>query len=262
MKTNEIILGDCLDVMKTFPDESIDLCFTSPPYAEQRKNQYESIKEVEYPRWTVRWMREVKRLLRPNGSVGIVIRTRIKNGIISKYVLNTRLSLWDDGWIEPEELIWIKPDSPPLGSIYRPRRSWESILWFALSGDIYCNPKDGGNYSNRIGFENDKFEHGGVSHIHKGQNKARDGKSRCRDYVESGTHEIESGINHPAMFTENLAKYMILLCCPENGVVLDPFIGSGTTAVSCVNTSRKFIGIEKRKKYFDIAVERLQNMVK
>ena len=76
---------DCLEGMQLIDDKSITLVVTSPPYAEQRKNQYESILESEYPLWTVKWMNEIKRILKPNGSVIINIRTNIKNGQISYY---------------------------------------------------------------------------------------------------------------------------------------------------------------------------------
>jgi len=246
--------GDCLEVMQSFEKESIDLIFTSPPYAEQRKNQYGGISEINYPKWTVIWMKEVKRILKDKGSVGIVIR----KGVISRYVLNTRMALWEDGWVEPEELIWIKPSSPPLGSTKRPRRAWEHILWFSKDGNVYCDPKASGKISNGIGFKSNKFEHGGSSHIHGGQNDPKMGISRCRDYVEVGTGKIERGINHPAMFPMDLPEYMIKLCCPINGVILDPFMGSGTTMIASQNLKRKCIGIEKDLKYFKMAYKRLE----
>ena len=124
--------------MRLLPDESVDLIITSPPYAEQRKKQYGGIPEKDYPEWTVKWMDEVKRILKPDGSVAINIRPHIRNGQISDYTLKTRLALREAGWIECEELIWIKPDSPPLGSVKRPRRAWESIHWFGKTGNVYC----------------------------------------------------------------------------------------------------------------------------
>ncbi len=259
LELNKIYNKDCLKGMKLIKDNLIDLIITSPPYAQQRKNQYKGVPEKEYPLWTVKWMKEVKRILKPSGSVGIVIRSNLKNGIVSRYVLNTRIALQDDGWVEPEELIWIKPDSPPLGSINRPRRAWEQILWFSLSGSIYCDPKANGTVSNRIGFENNKFEHGGKSHIHAGQNNATQGIARCRDYIECGTGKVERGINHPAMYPVQIPEYFIKMCCPENGIVLDPFMGSGTTAIACINTNRNYIGFEKDEEYYELSLERIKN---
>ena len=126
-----VICGDCLDLIPTLDDESIQLVVTSPPYAEQRAAQYKSISEEDYPQWCVQWMELLWDKLTPDGSVLIVIRPHVSKGSLSDYVLKTRLALRDDGWTECEELIWLKPDAPPLGSNQRPRRTWESILWFA-----------------------------------------------------------------------------------------------------------------------------------
>ena len=96
------------------------MSLTSPPFAEQRKNQYKSVSEKDYPAWTVEWMGLLWDKLTSDGSVLIVIRPHISNGMLSDYVLRTRLALRDDGWTECEELIWLKPGSPPLGSTHRP----------------------------------------------------------------------------------------------------------------------------------------------
>ena len=122
----------------------------------KEKKQYGGVPENDYPCWTVKWLNEAKRILTDEGSVFINIRPHISNGEISDYVLRTRLAIRESGWTECEELIWIKPDSPPLGSTKRPRRAWESILWFSKTGRPYCNTKANGRKSDRIGFENNK----------------------------------------------------------------------------------------------------------
>ena len=257
IELNKIYNEDCLEGMKRIPDKSVSLIVTSPPYAQQRKKQYGGISEKEYPEWTVKWLREVKRILKDDGSVMINIRPHLKNGEISDYVLKTRLAIREDGWTECEELIWIKPDSPPLGSVNRPRRAWESILWFSKSGKPFCDTKANGLQSDRIGFESNKFEHGGDSHVHAGQNKSRSGISRSRDYVEVGTGKIEKSIDHPAMFPVHVPEYLIKMCSKKGDVVLDVFMGSGTTAVACINTDRNFIGFELDETYHTVANERI-----
>lgn len=235
--------------------ECIDVVITSPPYANQRANQYGGIDERDYPEWTVRWMELVKLILKPHGSVFINIRPHIRRGEISDYVLKTRLALREAGWVECEELQWLKPDSPPLGSTRRPRRSWEHILWFSKSGNPFCDPKAGGDVSNRLGFENTKFEHGGKSHIHGGQNRPSSGIARVRDVIVAGTSKVEKGeyLTHPAMFPIEVPDYCIKLSCPKNGIVLDPFSGSGTTLRAAVKNDRGFIGFENNKEYVKMA---------
>jgi hypothetical protein len=133
--------GDCIDVMRTLAPESIDAVITSPPYAMQRKTTYGGVPEADYPAWTVAWMREVRRVLKADGNVVINIRPHIRNGQISDYTLHTRLALREDGWNEVDELIWHKPDGMPTGSPRKPRRSWESLHWFAKHGQPFSDAK-------------------------------------------------------------------------------------------------------------------------
>lgn len=257
MELNKIYNEDCLEGMKRIPDKSVNLVVTSPPYAEQRKKQYGGISEKEYPEWTVKWLREVKRILKDDGSVMLNIRPHIKSGEISDYVLRTRLAIREAGWIECEELIWIKPDSPPLGSTKRPRRAWESILWFSKTGSPYCDTKANGSFSNRIGFESTKTSN---QDLYSGKKKSESGIARSKDYIEVGTGKVEKGVAHPAMFPVQVPEYLIKMCSSEGGTVLDVFMGSGTTAIACINTNRNFIGFEKDKTYYDIANERIEQI--
>lgn len=236
------------------PAESVDAIVTSPPYAEQRKAAYGGIPEGEYPSWTVSWMTEAMRLLKPDGSVIINIRPHIKNGQISDYVLRTRLALREAGWNECEELIWIKPSSAPLGSPARPRRAWESLLWFAKHGRPYSAPKAGGKPSLNIG-------HAGGGrvgpHWERSQQNKPDGTvgvARVRDYVEIGTgaHENDTALNrHPAPFPVPMAAWCAQLICPPGGTILDPFSGSASTGVAAIRNGWNYIGIDAVAEYVD-----------
>ena len=261
LELNKVYNMPCEKGILLLEDFSVDLIVTSPPYAEQRKNQYGGIPESDYPEWMVNIMKPLKRVLKPNASVFINIRPHIKNGIISDYVLRTRLALREDGWNECEELIWIKPDSPPLGSIQRPRRAWESILWFSLFNKPYCNPKAVGTESNRIVFENSKFEHGGKSHIHAGQKNAKQGIARGKDYIEIGTGKIDKNIKHPAMFPIQLPEYLIKMCSKENDLILDIFAGSSTTGIASLLNNRNYIGFEIDKGYCDLGCKRIEELM-
>ena len=101
----ELFEGDCIEVIKGLPQESVDAVVTSPPYAMRRAKLYGGIPESEYPAWTVTWMEQVRRVLKPQGSVLINIREHIRNGEMSDYVHRTRLALREAGWIECDELI-------------------------------------------------------------------------------------------------------------------------------------------------------------
>ena len=182
-----------MDLISTLEDESVQLVVTSPPYAEQRKGQYRGVPEAVYPDWTVQWMALLWDKLAADGSVLIVIRPHITKGCLSDYVLKTRLALRDDGWTECEEMIWFKPDAPPLGSNRRPRRTWESILWFGRTGNPYINLTACGRESQRVGFVGSfRFGVGGDSPVRTGQTaKVKGGISRCADVFPASIGSIE-----------------------------------------------------------------------
>jgi site-specific DNA-methyltransferase (adenine-specific) len=261
MWLNAIQHASCFDALAKIPNNSINAVITSPPYAEQRKKQYGGVSEADYPTWTVEWMSAIWDRLTDDGNVAIVIRPHLKNGQISDYVLRTRLALREAGWRECEELIWIKPGSPPMGHIGRPRRSWESIHWFAKREKSFCDPLANGVASNRLGLESKK---GMSNYIHDQVARVTtSGIARCRDYVEVST----SGVNrdpintHPAQFPEQLARWLIELLCPPQGIVFDPFIGSGTTAVAALRTGRPYAGADLCEDYVRIANHRLNQIL-
>ncbi|KAK9680656.1 DNA methylase [Popillia japonica] len=230
----------------------MDLIITSPPYAEQRKNQYGGTPASEYPKWTVRWMDAAREKLKDSGSICINFKANLKKGEIQAWELETVMAIRMSGWIHCGTFPWVKPNSPPLGSTLRPREAWEPIYWFAKSGSPKCFPKAGGRESNRIGFENNKFEHGGKSHISKGQNSAKSGIARVPNYIEAGTGEVEKGYKHPAMFPPEVPEYFITLLTEAGDLVCDPFDGSGTTGRACDRLNRNYIGFDKSEEYINM----------
>lgn len=257
---NKILTGDCVDLIKQLPDNSIRACITSPPYAEQRKNIYGGISEEKFPEWMVSWMTALRPKLTPDGSILINIRPHLRDGILSDYVLRTRLAIRET-FCENEELIWLKPDAPPLGSQRRPRRVWESILWYSMTNNPFIDLFACGNQeSTRIGFagsnrfqtEEGNLIHGGLSEDIKA------GTSRIPDVVKANVGDIERGILHPAMFPATLTDFLVQTFSEEGNWVLDPFAGSGTTLVSAKRFKRQFVGIEINPDYVKIAEDRLK----
>lgn len=251
MQENKTYCIDCFEGIKMLADNSVSLVITSPPYAMQRKIYYGGICEKNYPQWTVDWLELLKPKLKDDASVCINIRPHIKNGQLSDYVAETVRQIRRHGWIECEELIWYKPDSPPMGSIQRPRRAWESIKWFCKTNHPKCKPKKNGFYSNRIGFEQSKFEESNSGYVHKGQNKAKAGISRCTDVIVCGTSKIEKGYSHPAMFPPEVPEYVIKMMTDVDDLVVDPFMGSGTTGRVAERLKRRWIGFEINNEYMD-----------
>jgi len=258
--TSIIHLGDCIEVMRALPAESVDAIVTSPPYAMQRKATYGGIPEKDYPAWTVAWMAEAKRLLKPDGSVIINIRPHIKDGQISDYVLRTRLALRDAVWNECEELIWFKTSSAPLGSRSRPRRSWESLLWFAKHGRPFTDPKAGGKATTSIGLSGGRLG-AHLCPIQSNSNESQvEGIARVPDVVALSTRHNgnSNGLNdHPAPFPYQLAEWCGKLICPPNGTILDPFSGSASTGVAAIRNCWDYIGIDAVPEYVDMSRLRL-----
>jgi site-specific DNA-methyltransferase (adenine-specific)/site-specific DNA-methyltransferase (cytosine-N4-specific) len=255
-----ILCGNCLDQIPQIPNRSIAACITSPPYAERRKTHYGGIPERHYPAWTVQWMRALRPKMTKDGNVLIVIRPHLKDGCISDYVLRTRLALRADGWTECEELIWLKPDAPPLGSVLRPRRAWESILWFSMIAKPYVDLKACGSESHRIGgfFGSDRFPAGNDMPVHQAKRRVpQNGWSRISDVFSASIGDIDQGIQHPAMYPRSLIDLLVLTFSRPGDCVLDPFCGSGTSCLSAVANGRRAIGIDLVKEYADLARQRL-----
>lgn len=250
--------GDALQILPILPAASVDAVITSPPYAEQRKDLYASIEPRRYPVWTANWFMAAEPSLRQNASILVNIREHIRDGEISDYVHKTRMLLRDIGFVECEEMLWIKPDAMPVGSCHRPRRSWERILWFGLSGKAYCNPKANGVSSQRIGLRAKDVGTSSDNWIKGYSKKFRNGTSRHRDYVECGINSNERGVDHPACYPVELAAWMVRGWSAPNATVVDPFMGSGSSGVAAIQNGRKFIGIELSEKYCAIARERIE----
>jgi site-specific DNA-methyltransferase (adenine-specific) len=256
--TWSILEGDCIDVMRTLPSESVDAVITSPPYAMQRKATYGGVPESEYPAWTVAWMTEARRLLKPDGSVIINIAPHVRGGVLSDYVLRTRLALRDNGWAELDELVWHKTNAMPTGSPRRPRRSWESLLWYGMHGRAWSDAKAGGapvlhpdipmgpSRSDRIGW----------GHGRSGSRRTPE-IARVSTVVSMGKAS-KAGPDHPAPYPPALAEWAGKLVCPPGGTILDPFSGSASTGVACIRNGWDYIGIEAMPEYAEMSRRRLE----
>lgn len=253
--------GDCVEVLKELPAGSVDSVVTSPPYAMQRATTYGGIYERDYPEWTVKWMAEVWRVLKDEGSVIINISPHVKNGELSDYVLRTRLALREAGWKETGELIWHKNNAPPFGHKRRPRRAWESLHWFSKSKDPYCDPKANGNPTNTSFKGRNLAGQGrreGWNHYVQVPGKLSPKVARSTDVVTLGTSSESTG--HPATYPWQLAEWCGKLITPPGGTILDPFTGSSSTGVAAKRNGWDFIGIDQSPEYIEMSRQRLKAM--
>ena len=127
---DNIIHGDCQEVLKDLPDDSVDLIFTSPPYADQRKSTYGGIEPDEYVEWFMPKAAEFLRVLKPTGTFVLNIKERAVNGERHPYVIELILEMRKSGWLWTEEFIWHKKNSYPGKWPNRFRDNWERLIQF------------------------------------------------------------------------------------------------------------------------------------
>ena len=130
MITTNILSGDCLEKLKEFPNSSVDLIITSPPYADQRKNTYGGIKPEKYVSWFLPITAELLRVLKNDGTFILNIKEKVQNGERSTYVLELILEMKKQGWLWTEEFIWHKKNCYPGKWPNRFRDAWERLLQF------------------------------------------------------------------------------------------------------------------------------------
>ena len=130
LELDKIVHGDCLAVLKTFPGDCVDLVFTSPPYADNRKKTYNGVPIKHYVEWFLPISYELKRVIKPEGSFVLNIKERAVNGERQTYVLELILAMKKQGWLWTEEYIWHKKNSYPGKWPNRFRDNWERCLHF------------------------------------------------------------------------------------------------------------------------------------
>jgi len=234
LEINQIYCGDCLDLMKEMDDNSVDLVFTSPPYnigknrinGGFRKKQYnnycDDLNNNDYFNLTKKWINELLRISKYH--LFWNIQESSNNRGIYAFIEN----MYNDKI--KERFIWAKPNPPSSISNTCCASGWEYI--YCLSNDTpgkrsfsYCD------FSNKAG-----------------------------DYAKNIIiHSVNcENHGHNYAFGEWMPKHFINYFSKKDAVVFDPFLGSGTTAIACINTGRNFIGIEKDPDYFKIASDRIK----
>lgn len=260
-----IICGDCEDVLKAFPENSIDLIVTSPPYADRRKNNYASIHPDKYVDWFLPKSKEFLRVLKPDGTFILNIKERVVNGERHTFVLELILDMRKQGWLWTEEFIWHKKNCYPGKWPNRFRDSWERILQFNKNRKFKMFQKEVmvpiGDWAQTRLQNLSKTDHvRDESATNSGfGKKVVNWIGRDKVYPTNVLHMATecSFKNHSAPFPVDLPEWFIKLFTKAGDVVLDPFMGSGTSAVAAKLSGRHFIGIETKPDYCEIAKERL-----
>lgn len=296
---NKILLGDCLEVLKTLPDNSIDCCVTSPPYYGLRDYGCDGqIGLEETPEMFVASLmavfNEVNRVLKKEGTLwfnmgdtynaykantgdtkyaGMSGRPTHKTGLTVSTLKNKDLigvpwlcafALRANGWYLRQDIIWHKPNPMPESVTDRCTKAHEYIFLLSKSNQYY--------------YDNEAIKT--VMDCPESDKRAREGRKRNptklvadiragndRVYELANKRSVWSVTTHPfkdahfATFPENLIVDCIKAGCPEGGIVLDPFSGAGTTALVAAKLNRNYIGIELNPEYLKIAEKRIADQI-
>jgi site-specific DNA-methyltransferase (adenine-specific) len=228
---------NCLNVLKTLPEKSVDLIFADPPYnlsgesylttqngkvAKLHKGDWDVIEDIH--KFNEDWIKECVRILSDNGTIWIsgTLHNHPSVGVILK-----KLGLWIIN-----DIIWYKPNATPLLATNRCAPSTE-IIWVASKTKKYF------------------FNYDLAKQINGGK------QMKNLWQISAERHKTK----HPTEKPETLLNRIVLLGSKENNVVLDPFLGSGTTGVCAIQNNRKFIGIEISKEFFEIAKNRINQAI-
>ncbi|MDR2130074.1 MAG: site-specific DNA-methyltransferase [Odoribacteraceae bacterium] len=267
MKINTTVkLGDCREVLKELPDNSIDLVFTSPPYADQRKNTYGGIAPDKYVEWFLPVSRELLRVLSPSGTFILNIKEKVVNSERSTYVMELIIEMRKQGWLWTEEFIWHKKNCYPGKWPNRFRDAWERLLQFNKQ-------KAFSMYQEEVMVPMGDWTKGRLKHLSE-TDKTRDNSKVGSGFGKNISHWLErekayptnvlhlatecGNKNHSAAFPEELPEWFIKLFTKEGDTVLDPFMGSGTTNFVAQRLNRHSIGIEISPEYYDMVKRRLE----
>lgn len=248
----EIYLGDSRDVLQEIPQNTVDLIVTSPPYADRRKDTYGGIKPSEYVEWFLPISKELKRVLKPTGTFILNIKEKVENGERHTYVLELIMALKKQGWLWTEEFIWHKKNSYPGKWPNRFRDSWERLLQFNKQRKFHMYQEAvmvpiGDWAETRLKNLSDTDKRRDNSKVGSGFGKnISNWLERDKVYPNNVLHmATETGNkNHSAVFPEALPEWFINLFTAKGDLILDPFMGSGTTIRVAQKMRRNSIGIE------------------
>lgn len=263
----ELLYGDAKEKLKELEDNSVDLIVTSPPYADARKKTYGGIHPDNYVDWFLPISDELLRVLNPKGTFILNIKERVVNGERHTYVLELIMALKKQGWLWTEEFIWHKKNSYPGKWPNRFRDSWERLLQFNKKKKFNMYQEEvmvpvGDWAKSRLKNLSDTDKERDDSKVGSGFGKnVSNWVGREKAYPSNVIHMATecNNKNHSAAYPESLPEWFIKLFTKRGDVVLDPFLGSGTTMFVAERLGRHSIGIEIMEKHYKNVKEQLES---
>lgn len=262
----DIKLGDSKKILKKLPDNSVDLIFTSPPYADQRRSTYGGIHPDKYVEWFLPISEELFRVLKPEGTFILNIKEKVVKGERSTYVMELIIAMKKQGWLWTEEFIWHKKNAFPGKWPNRFRDSWERLLQFNKNKKFCMYQEEvmvpmGDWAKTRLKNLSETDKKRDESKVGSGFGKnISNWVDRKMAYPTNVLHLATecNNKNHSAAFPESLPEWFIKLFTKQEDVILDPFMGSGTTNFVAQRMNRNSIGIEILPEYYNMVKEQLE----
>ena len=238
MEKNIIYHGDCIKEMKILPDNSVDMVLTDPPYG-TTQNKWDTIVDMDA------FWKEIKRVTKKNSAILIFTQMPFTATVVMS---NPKMFRYE----------WIceKYNSTGFLNAKRmPLKCHENVLVFYEKLPTYNPQMIQGKPHSRGGTGRQSKNYCSYGHT----KRIISNTYFPRDVLKVNWQDSIRGL-HPTQKPVSLCEYFIKTYSNKGDIILDPFIGSGTTAVAAINTERKYIGFEKDDKYFDIAQNRLDKL--
>ena len=289
---HRIACGDCTDVdllKRLLETKKVNTIITSPPYAQQRKEEYGGIPAEEYPDWFGSVANAMWTILDDTGSFFVNIKEHVEKGQRSLYVMKLVIAMVEEyGWRFVDEFIWSKPGLPG-GWKNRLKNDFEPVFWFAKTEDLAIVERQIEEGAGEKEEENVVDEYGRTFHFCKQQkirfypkSVGRRSKS-VRKYTPLNASKGDTGNitvsgpkqkgiarpgnvirlqgnteawEHPAMYPVGLPEFLIKLTTLRGDTVFDPFLGAGSTLIAAEKTKRICYGTELQPRYIDIVLAR------
>ena len=248
IQIDTIYQGDCLEILKTFPDKSVDLVFADPPYNMQTEGEllrtdgssFSGVTEKwdkfnslhDYDVFSKQWLTECKRVLKDDGAIWVI--GSFQNIFRLGYIMQ------DLGFWILNDVIWSKPNAVPNFGGTRFQNSHETLIW--------CSKSKGSKY---------QFNYKTMKHL----NGDKQMKSVWNIGICIGNERLKDteGKKIHSQKPEQLLYNVILSTTKADDLVLDPFFGTGTTGAIAKRLGRHYVGIEREESYIKAATKRIQN---
>ncbi len=244
--TNQIIQGDCLELFKDIPDNSVDMTFADPPFNLKKKytSYNDSLEFQEYLNWCEQWISEMVRVTKPTGSIFL--------HNIPKWLTYYATYLNKYAYFKH----WISWDAPtaPMGKSLQP----------AHYGILFYGKEPKGTKINELRYPHKRDrKQGYLLKDYGGKKDKLHPFGPLVSDVWTDIHRIKHNKKrdpHPCQLPIHLLDRLILLATEEGNIVLDPFSGTGTTAISAKRLGRKYIGFELDSEYVEISKRKLETV--